>query len=282
MPSFSPAFSRQPARFSGQAQVPAFIAGCELPFKDLATETTISVSCAIDGVGSAQSRLQNRAKNNFCASGPAANITNTSFRNLQKKVDKLPASFQWGTPTNLPSDRSPLEDIYTTSNGDTIGEGALLRYVVFLMHAKHSNTSGGEKVNCDNDGPENNDVHLYLSRVKNEADDCNSVTAEISPHSRPATWNDLAALHSTAATHAWTKIQQANLARPLRFTGHLMFDAAHQPCRPGHAASPGRFSAWEIHPVYGIDVCSLTSWASCPVDDETVWTPLNVWMTQHP
>ena len=100
--------------FASGTQALAFVAGCELPFKDIATETTISGSCAIDGLGSAQSRLQNRAKNDFCAPGPAADITNTSFRNLQGKVETLPASFKWGTPTNLPPDRSPLADIYTT------------------------------------------------------------------------------------------------------------------------------------------------------------------------
>jgi hypothetical protein len=46
----------------------------------------------------------------------------------------------------------------------------------------------------------------------------------------------------------------------MRFTGHLFFDVSHKPCTgtTPHASSR-RISAWEIHPVSGIEVCINTS-----------------------
>jgi hypothetical protein len=254
----------------------AFEPGCAVPFATLAVHHPVDTDCAITGTGSAGSQAQNQRKNNFCATGQPVDVTNTSFRKLQKAADD---DIQFDTWGNAPADRSDFEqeDLVTTSEGHTLHEGSLVRYVGFIMHGKHSNVSNGETVNCKLTGKEANDIHLYLARVKTEPDDCKSVTAEIIPHSRPTSWNQLGSLFTDKHKHAATRIKEANLARPLRFTGQLMFDTAHEPCRSGHAATPGRFSAWEIHPVYAIDVCTNTSWTACPVDDESVWTPLNQW-----
>jgi hypothetical protein len=40
----------------------------------------------------------------------------------------------WGTPTNLPSDRTPLQNI-TTLNGQLIGEGSRVRVPAYYIHA---------------------------------------------------------------------------------------------------------------------------------------------------
>jgi hypothetical protein len=105
---------------------------------------------------------------------------------------------------------------------------------------------------------------VALVRTKGEDDLCNSITAEISPHFRPAAWEEI--------THRdFTK-------RPLRLTGHLFFDASHVPCRPNKRASPARFSIWEIHPIYLLDVCKNTTLASCRADRESDWIPFDEWV----
>ena len=40
----------------------------------------------------------------------------------------------------------------------------------------------------------------------------------------------------------------------------------------------GRVSAWEIHPVYAIDVCINTSLSGCPRTDASKWRPLHKWL----
>ena len=63
-----------------------------------------------------------------------------------------------------------------------------------------------------------------------------------------------------------------------------MFDANHAPCDLGQtdedAAPPRRMSAWEIHPVYAIDVCTADKTRrACPVDGD-VWQALDEWGSQ--
>jgi hypothetical protein len=113
------------------------------------------------------------------------------------------------------------------------------------------------------------DMHLVVISSSNRetTPECNSVTVEISPHFRPEKWD--------ADT-----ILRAN-DHPLRFTGQLMYDAAHRPClgsppTPGFQA-PSRVSSWEIHPVYAIDVCTKKSLNSCKANNDSVWTPLDQW-----
>jgi hypothetical protein len=107
--------------------------------------------CGPEGSGSANSRLQNTAKNNFCAGGAAVDINRQFLERLQDQVDAL-QDFAWGTPTTLPSDRSPLRDI-TTYNGQPIGEGTRVRVRAYYVHANYSNVSSGENVNCGETDP---------------------------------------------------------------------------------------------------------------------------------
>jgi hypothetical protein len=61
-------------------------------------------------------------------------------------------------------------------------------------------------------------------------------------------------------------------------TGQLFFDASHKLCENGKAVpgDPARQSAWEIHPVYKVDVCSANTLAACSANGN-VWTPIEKW-----
>jgi hypothetical protein len=237
-----------------------FQPGCTVPFEDIAMEHDLDQDCGVEGkTTTAPNALQNRAKNNFCAEGAPARVSRWSFVRLQKAADD--AGVRSGTP---PADRSPLRDLYTTSDGNTIGEGSLVRFVGFILDAHHSNVSKGEGVNCKRGGRENNDIHIVLAESKNVSDFCTSITAEMSPHFRPEDW-DSGVLEE--------------LGRPVRLTGNLFFDGSHGPCRPGHPASPKRISVWEIHPIYQVDVCKNKSLSGCRFDDESKWIPLNEFAT---
>jgi hypothetical protein len=139
------------------------------------------------------------------------------------------------------------------------------------MARARSSPASPEGVNCGIHGVESNDIHLVLAKTKTEPDDCNSFTAEITPHFRPAEWLILSAMHKTATKTAAERIAAMDLDRPLRLTGQMMMDGSHKPCTPGHPQSPKRISIWEIHPVYAIDVCKKRSISSCRRDIDDDW-----------
>ena len=120
-------------------------------------------------------------------------------------------------------------------------------------------------MNCGETGHANNDIHIYLGMTPEEDDRCESLNAEISPHFRPDTWLEIVGLNISPK-------------RPLRITGQLFFDASHQPCRPNKRHSPARFTSWEIHPVYNIEVCQFKSASSCPLSGTTMWIPFDEWV----
>jgi hypothetical protein len=247
-----------------------FSPGCTLPFAAIAEDHPIDNSCS-DREGNATSmtsRLQNRVKNNFCAGGQVVSLTKANFISLQKKADQMKAASQlkFGSNNSLPEDRSVVQGQFLKVGDRFVGEGSLVRYVAFIIEARHSNVSNGEGVNCSKGGKESNDIHIEMS---NKADDdlCNTVSVEISPHFRPSVWGDLP---ENPIHH-----------RPLRIRGQLFFDASHGPCTPGKMTSPPRASIWEIHPVYAIDVCEKTTLAACKVNDESVWLPLDEWLNEN-
>jgi hypothetical protein len=163
----------------------------------------------------------------------------------------------------------------------TVGEGSKVSFVGYVMAYEFADTHGGEDVNCNLNGDETNDIHLTLRQtpgliLKRPATlpdpRCNSVSAEISPHFRPAAWNKLAAASSNAIF----------TSRPLRITGALTFDAEHKPCANGKPAtgSPVRISVWEIHPVYAVDVCKFRTLARCAATNAAAWTPFDKYKPQ--
>ena len=206
------------------------------------------------------SRAQNRAKNNFFVEGDPVTITQGVFRLLQKRTEDR--SIPHGSDNALPADRSILAN-FLNDRGVMLGEGTLVRFATRVIDAHFSNKSKGESVNCHETGEEGNDIHIVLSQNQSD-DECDSVTAEISPHFRPEIWTNIAGLDFEN--------------RPVRFTGPLFFDGSHVPCRPGKAINPKRSSIWEIHPVYAIDVCKSKQMARCKAADDSMWQPFDTWV----
>jgi len=241
-----------------------FTMDCKPPFAaDLELSTQANESCGIFGDAgddpTSAHALQNAAKNNLCAPGEPKVVTFVTFRKLQATIEKRGiANF---SSKSLPKDRSVFEDIVTTTNKEKVGEGTLVQFVAYVAKVKRG---GKESVNCKVTKPTALlDFHIVL--VPNpDAEECESVTAEAIPHFRPTAW-DAARISSPEV--------------PMRFTGQLFVDASHKPCKDGKglAGNPARFSIWEIHPVYAIDVCKFASKAKCKVDDDDVWTPLDQW-----
>lgn len=237
-----------------------FDPGCKLPFADIegtdddGGPLPIDNKCGSEGdPNAAEARqTQNRAKNNFCAPAPATRVTFATFAKLQKAADDK--------DVKIPEDRTVLHDLVKTSAGDRIGEGTQVMLAAFIVKAHPSNVSKGESVNCKKRGKSNNDIHVVLGQQRKVADDCNTIGAEVSPHHRPPAWESL-----------------TDIERPVRITGQLFFDGSHSPCRPGKRASPARSSVWEIHPIYGIDVCVKSALASCDVARKDDWVPLHEW-----
>ncbi len=248
-----------------------FVAGCTLPFAAIQDHHSIDDACTIAG----------DLRNNFCATGTPMSATWNTFKKLQQKMDALPAPFTYGSHDTLPADRTPIRsnEFYISTNGDEIHEGTLVRTVAFLLHGAYSNSGTGEGMNCGIHRVESNDIHLALARTKSEPDECDSFTAEITPHFRPAEWLILSSLHKTATKTAAQRIAVMDLDRPLRLTGQMMMDGSHKPCTPGHSPLPKRISVWEIHPVYAIDVCKKRSVSSCRRDVDNDWEPLNVFVS---
>lgn len=237
----------------------SFDPGCPLPF-DVIKEEGLSIDegCDVEGKATLEAhQVQNRAKNAFCAPGPARRVTLATMQRLQKRVDAL--GIPYGSSNNLPEDRTVLQDLHTTTDGHVIGEGSRVVIVAFVVDAHHSNVKKGESVNCKRPRRENNDIHISLGGGTGVSG-CDTITAEISPHYRPT---------------AWDPEYLQGLKHPVRVTGHLFFDASHKPCTPTKKASPERASSWEVHPVYAIDVCKHTTIQGCSPFTSAHWTPLH-------
>jgi hypothetical protein len=250
------------ASLAAPAYAEPFATGCgPLPFKPIAKPHAIDKSCGREGIADTPAhRAQNRAKNNFCASGAPLTLNLSQFADLQSAAET--AGIVFGARDRLPPDRSALTGLIDDGFGGQLGEGRTVRVAAFVVDAKNSNKSKGESVNCNKPGATNNDIHISLG--KNPDDDlCETVTAEITPHFRP---------------DAWTKDNLLGVgARPVRITGQLFFDASHKPCSNGQGAAPQRISLWEIHPVYAVDVCRNRKLSSCDPKDDSKWEALDSW-----
>ena len=99
-----------------------------------------------------------------------------------------------------------------------------------------------------------------------DASECLSVTAEMSPHFRPAAWSTLDLKTPTE--------------NPVRVTGQLFYDNSHKACVNGKG-SPPRSTVWEIHPAYQLEVCNGTTAAACQQDDASAWMPYDKWVAQN-
>ncbi len=249
---------------SVQVAAQAFNPGCQLKgqIKTLAENRPIDNTCPGTGAGSSNSQAQNKAKNNFCASNNPVEITITKLRALDAKTQTAltAAHIPFGHPTTIPPDRARLEQGFTIGNV-TYKEGMAVLIRAFVLEGHYSNVGGGEAVNCNVSKPPNNDIHIALVQAPGITE-CESVTAEISPHRRPMTWADFP---DYAFTH------------PVMFVGNLFYDASHTPSCTVH---PFRSSSWEIHPVYSILVCKNATLDACPPNpsDTSKWMAFDKWV----
>jgi len=237
----------------------AVAASCTLPFDAIAVHHPIDDSCGPSGSESDDTTaraMQNQAKNNFCAQGAPVNIDFEVLHQLQADAENQGITF--GSDGQIPSDRSVLQNLPTKAG--PLGEGTVARIAAFVIKAKYSNVGKGESVNCKQTDREGNDIHIVLGEKSNQDDECSSATAEMSPHFRPDTWDP-----SVLTDHN---------ERLYRFTGQIFFDASHRPCSPERKGSPKRSAIWELHPVYGVDICADPS-NNCTVDNDQNWVALS-------
>jgi len=250
------------------------------PFQALEMVHPIDSSCpSADGNATDSTSghaLQNVAKNNFCAGNTFVDIKHEDFVQLQQSVEKLPGYPTWNNQ-NYPGSRDSFKNM-----GGKLAEGAAVRYTAYVFEAHAADTSGGESVNCNQAGVPPNDIHIALVHAPTITDECETTTAEMSPHFRPTSW-DAQRISSQLAAFIYDASQKKLVPNPaathnlVRVTGQLMFDAPHKPCTNGKrgGSDPARVSLWEVHPVYEMDVCTKTNAGSCADSD---WQPLDRWL----
>lgn len=254
-------------------------ASCKLPFDAIATKPDPARSCGNCGVVSSDPKataasnaakvLQSEAKNNFCADSSV--VTNVDLAAL-RQMQALSKQKGW-VVTDLAS-RDALRSFFKL-NRQSIGEGSVVRLKAWVLDAHVSDCPSGESVNCETPGFASNDIHIPLLDPTGDRtqDECSSVTAEMSPHLRPATWSELD--------------MKTPVKNVVRVTGPLFFDNAHKPCaglkRTAQDGAPFRSSLWEIHPVYAFEVCANTDANGCDANsnDPKVWIAYDKWVETH-
>jgi hypothetical protein len=96
---------------------------------------------------------------------------------------------------------------------------------------------------------------------------CKSFGAELIPHLRPEMW-EAANIKDLEKEQAIVKV-----------SGQLFFDGSHQPCvgKAPRTGDPARFTVWEIHPIYDLQVCKHDSMSKCSPSDGSVWQSVKEW-----
>jgi hypothetical protein len=225
------------------------------PFQAIEVQHPVDSSCGLTGKGTGGSALQNRVKNNFCAGTNYQNIKQQNLLGKQAKVAALPGYAQWDGE-NMPASRSGFTEL---------GEGTPVQFVGYILEAHYADLTGGESVNCNvSDDEASNDIHIALVPQSGTKAECQSNSAEMIPHYRPASWTV-------------SNLQKIGHTTQVRVSGQLMYDADHKICgEAGFSAhdNPSRMSGWEIHPVYAIDVCVRQATGTC-----SQWQALSDWVT---
>ena len=257
---------------SSSAQTDSFSDQCAdgkaLPFASIEVKHPIDGTCGMEGKKSSSdpSHLQNRVKNNFC--GAPAGAAPEAFT-PQMFIDLEHNTHVQSGQGKEPADRAALQQL---------GEGKIVRMKANLIEAHHADLGSGESVNCGGLKEEDNDVHIAFGPAPNTKE-CSSVSAEISPHFRPASWNEIGHFEkfdpATKKNIVNAALASRLQAHPYRITGQLFFDASHTLCSCGTTCNPSRGSRWEIHPVYNIEVCKAG--AACDENTDSDWIAFDKW-----
>ncbi|HSS22014.1 MAG TPA: hypothetical protein VLL54_18215 [Pyrinomonadaceae bacterium] len=252
----------------------------EVPFARIAETHEIDRRCPARGKedNNVYHYAQNEAKNNFKSKGRPVPLKFADFEKLQLASEQAIASGNVVLQGRYPADRTRLHHLIKT-HGKLIGEGSVVSLQAYVFNANYANTkysklsdgrpARGEAVDCDNPEPDWNDIHIALSPSwKAPVDECSTVVAEISPHYRPQVWDkfhdgqlaEIEALIPGLLKNRAIENKTGNtLELYVRLTGTLFYDASHRPCvfKDGKIVerhAPERFSIWEIHPIYRIEV----------------------------
>src|SRR5262249_41955834 len=158
-----------------------------------------------------RSNRRSQSGSEFAEEQPATTLQLGDFVTLQRTAEQREVPFGFAgfgahRVEHIPDDRSPLADLFTTSDNRQIGEGARVQIVALIDFPHYADTSSGESVNCKLTRNLRNDIHINLvqtpapGRPKSDDPDhdaklaernaalCDSITAEIIPHFRPAAW----------------------------------------------------------------------------------------------
>lgn len=172
----------------------------DLPFARVAETHEIDLRCPATGKvdGNIFHYAQNAAKNNFTAAGRPIVLTVSDFTRLQQASQEQIEAGRIALQGKYPEDRTRLQNLIKV-RGQSIGEGTVVSLQAYVFSAGYANAkfnkysdgrpAQGEAVNCDNPELDWNDIHIALTaRADANTDECRTVTAEISPHYRPAVW----------------------------------------------------------------------------------------------
>jgi hypothetical protein len=257
----------------------------ELPFTQIAETHEIDRRCPATGKEDRNiyHYAQNAEKNNFGAKGIPVALSINDFTHLQQASEKQIESGRIVLQGKYPEDRTRLQNLIKV-RGQFVGEGSVVSLQAYVFSARYANTkfnkdsdgkpAQGEAVNCDNPELDWNDIHIALSASTARAtDECTTVTAEISPHYRPALWSRFHDGQNQSVEELVPGLlkghvlKQPKRGQPLmvRLTGPLFYDASHQPCvfsggKIIERHSPERRSIWEIHPIYRVQVFHNHHW----------------------
>jgi len=107
------------------------------PFNAPPQHHPIDTNCGLSGEPSTEeSRKQDMAKNNLCASDAPVLVTVGTFDDLQQAAQNKGISFgnqHIPHPKPLPSDRSLLKNLAKNTDGVDVGEGTNVRFVAFVL-----------------------------------------------------------------------------------------------------------------------------------------------------
>jgi hypothetical protein len=196
-----------------------------------------TLGCATAGSTHA---LLNRQKRRAALAGATRVLSFADFKGLQQQAENLVGQAQQLDA----QERGQLQDLHTSAG--LVAEGRRVRLAGFIAAgpgAPRAN-SGGESVNCQLSGANNNDFHISIVPRVGDTE-WQGIVVEMVPQGRAASW--------TLANLRKARTQK----RRVLVTGPLFYDNAHTVNDDPQSSSnqPKRFSLWEIHRVTSFKVC---------------------------